>query len=187
MPFAPNDYEKRYPSASLWRRTSGFVLTRLHARYTKSSLGEDLVFREATPIWGGREVRSKGGDLEHGASPGYINNFQGRYAIRHPWTGPITCVSPRRGVWGGPPQGHKGHSGPQAARDLAFVKRGASLTSFLRSDVPEIGVRASGLAPGAAPVTAEAYLRVGVIFVVFLGTLGLIYRMLNRDKNPARG
>lgn len=35
---------------------SGFVLTRLHARYTKEALGEDLVFRAAPPIHGGREV-----------------------------------------------------------------------------------------------------------------------------------
>jgi hypothetical protein len=30
----------------------GFVLTRLHARYTKDNLGEDLVFKAAPPIYG---------------------------------------------------------------------------------------------------------------------------------------
>jgi hypothetical protein len=35
-------------------------------------------------------------ELEHGATPAPINNFQGRYAIRHPWTGPITCAEPKR-------------------------------------------------------------------------------------------
>ena len=31
-----------------------------------------------------------------------MNNFQGRYAIRHPWVGPIDCENPQRGRWGGP-------------------------------------------------------------------------------------
>jgi hypothetical protein len=34
----------------------GWVLTRLHARYTKDALGDDLVFKQASPIAGGREV-----------------------------------------------------------------------------------------------------------------------------------
>ena len=42
------------------RRWRGFVLTRLHARYSRDSLGEDLVFRAAPPIQGGREVRGEG-------------------------------------------------------------------------------------------------------------------------------
>src|SRR6185503_11721501 len=80
----------------------GFVLTRLHARYGKDAIGEDLVFRAASPIMGGREVPSGEGGLERGARPSGFNNFQGRYAIRHPWTGAIACENPRRGVWGGP-------------------------------------------------------------------------------------
>jgi hypothetical protein len=86
-----------------------FVLTRLHARYDKESLGEDLVFREAPPILGGREVRDGKGKLETGANTQDRgrNNFQGRYAIRHPWTGEIKCKNPVRGVWGGPPQARR--------------------------------------------------------------------------------
>src|SRR5262249_55233739 len=45
-----------------------FVITRLHTRYEKSSLGQDLVFRAAPPISGGRENRGKkGAKLETGA------------------------------------------------------------------------------------------------------------------------
>jgi len=47
---------------------------------------DDLRFREAKPITGGREQWSKQG-LEYGASPARQNNFQARYAIRHWWTG----------------------------------------------------------------------------------------------------
>ena len=46
---------------------SGFVVTRLHARYTKDALGDDLFFRVAPPIVGGREFLQNGGQLEQGA------------------------------------------------------------------------------------------------------------------------
>jgi hypothetical protein len=44
-------------------------ITRLHVRYDKAHFPEDLVFQET-------------GDRE---------NFQGRYVIRHPWTGDSSC------------------------------------------------------------------------------------------------
>jgi MYXO-CTERM domain-containing protein len=52
-----------------------------------------------------------------------MNNFQGRYAIRYPWTGPITCDKPQRGIWGGPPAGQSSE-GTKAATGLAFAPRG---------------------------------------------------------------
>ncbi|MBE7454766.1 MAG: DUF2330 domain-containing protein [Kofleriaceae bacterium] len=123
----------------------GFVLTRLHARYGKDQLGEDLVFRAAPPIVGGREVRDERGKLEERARPDSVNNFQGRYAIRHAWTGPITCKDPKRGRWGGPPSDVEVElaGGAQAATDLAFAPRGqVQLPMLVRQDVPEIGVTA---------------------------------------------
>ena len=132
----------------------GFVLTRLHARYAKDGISEDLVFKAAPPIAGGREWRGPEGKLEEGNVPSPVNNFQGRYAIRHEWTGPIACASPVRGRWGGPPAGtQQVASGPVAATDLAFVKRGAiELSSVVRSDVPEIGLVA-GAASAEPPAT----------------------------------
>jgi uncharacterized protein (TIGR03382 family) len=127
----------------------GFVLTRLHARYAKDGISEDLIFKAAPPIAGGREWRGPEGKLEEGNVPSPVNNFQGRYAIRHEWTGPIACASPVRGIWGGPPAGSQQVSaGPVAATDLAFVKRGAiELAQVVRSDVPEIGLVAGAAAP----------------------------------------
>lgn len=131
-----------------------YTLTRLHARYGKDTLGEDLVFREASAIVGGREVRSDG-KLENGASPAPINNFQARYAIRHPWTGPITCKDPQRGVWGGPPQGVKADTGIKAALDLAFAPRGKTdLAGLLRQDVPELKLKATSV-PGPSGGTEK--------------------------------
>jgi MYXO-CTERM domain-containing protein len=121
---------------------TSFVLTRLHARYNSEALGDDLVFRKADPIAGGREFQAADGSgIERGAIKDYSNNFQGRYIIRHAWTGPIECENPRRGIWGGPP-GH-GHGSPpqlQAAEDIAFAPRGddISLDTYLAEDVEEL-------------------------------------------------
>src|SRR5262249_19546274 len=52
----------------------------------------------------------------------------------HPWTGPVECENPQRGIWGGPwpevaEQG--GSSQPVPAQDLAFVQRGAVLADYV--------------------------------------------------------
>jgi hypothetical protein len=83
----------------------GWVVTRLHARYSADQIGEDLVFVTSHPIVGGREVRDADGALERGAAKSDWNNFQGRYIIRHEWSGPVECENPRFGRWGGPPNG----------------------------------------------------------------------------------
>ena len=128
-----------------------FVLTRLHVRYDKESMTEDLRFKEAEPIVGGREFNQGDDGLEKGARPGSINNFQARYAIRHRWEGPVTCSKPVFGKWGGPPSGRSGDSKPTAATDLAFAPRGnVQLASFLVGDVPELDLKGKGVAPRPA-------------------------------------
>ncbi len=125
-----------------------YTLTRLHARYGKADMNDDLRFRAAKPIQGGRENWSAKG-LEYGATPAQTNNFQARYAIRHWWTGPIACKNPRRGVWGGPPDG--GYRQPIAASKLAYAPRGQlSLPSVVKRDLWEIGMKKSS-APAPAP------------------------------------
>ena len=124
---------------------SDLVLTRLHARYGKD-ITDDLVFRAAPPIAGGREHLVSGNKLEEGAKPSSVNNFQGRYAIRHRWTGKVACANPRRGIWGGPPGG--GMPTPRPALNLAFAPRGqVQLATAVKHDVPEIGLRRGRLAP----------------------------------------
>ncbi len=123
---------------------SGFVLTRLHARYSKKDLGEDLVFKEAGAIVGGRERMGSSGKLEHSSLPGRVNNFQARYAIRHEWEGAIACKEPRRGIWGGPPSGQQ-QPETKPATDLAFAARGnIQLSSVVPAGIPELGVAGSG-------------------------------------------
>jgi len=130
-----------------------FVLTRLHARYSKDGISEDLVFKAAKSIAGGREWRGQDGKLEERSVESEMNNFQARYAIRHEWTGPIACANPTRGIWGGPPAGvQQAASGPTAATNLAFVERGKTqLAQIVRQDVPEIDVKADKTAQPAPP------------------------------------
>ena len=130
-----------------------FVLTRLHARYGKDGAPDDLVFQAAPPIVGGREMRRQDGSLEVGAKGGNYNNFQGRYAIRHEWTGPITCENPQRGVWGGPPRGVP-EPAIQPAVELAFAPRGqTSLAAMVTGRIPGLAMPA---ATGARPPTPPA-------------------------------
>jgi hypothetical protein len=130
---------KRQPDDE-WNPERQFVLTRLHARYDKTSLGEDLVFKAAPPIVGGREFMHDGKQLEQGSRRDSLNNFQARYAIRYPWTGEVACAKPQYGRWGGPPSG--GKVAPTTAADLAFLERDAARVERLaESPVPEFQVK----------------------------------------------
>ncbi len=120
-----------------------FVLTRLHARYGKS-IKADLELKPAPPIAGGREHVASSGNLEQGAQSAATNDFQARYAIRHAWTGPITCTNPVRGRWGG--------KVTKPALDLALAPRGnLELASTLVHDIPEIGLFVNEDALALAP------------------------------------
>jgi hypothetical protein len=156
------------------------TLTRLHLRYTKESLGEDLVFRTAPAIAGG----NGGNEGNHGAvvTGGKQSTFQGRYIVRHPWAGEITCTDPQLGRWGGRPDK------VAAARDLAFAPRGGTdLASLVVGEVPSIGLHGSAAAPAARrfriPITA--YLRktlvaLGLGLAVGIGLVTALARRARR-------
>ncbi|MFV8750600.1 DUF2330 domain-containing protein [Nannocystaceae bacterium ST9] len=144
------------PDDLSWSVPSEFVLTRLHARYDASSLGEDLVFAEAPAIVGGREWMQTDKQLEQGAreEPGGMNNFQARYIIRHPWTGKVECKNPEWGIWGGPPDG--GGNQPTVARQLAFEARDASLATFVTAGAGKtLGIAAIDEPPTTEPAKPE--------------------------------
>jgi hypothetical protein len=119
-----------------------WVLTRLHARYSKETLTEDLIFREAKPAMGGRaNWNGTNGDEGATVSDGGVNNFQGRYIIRHYWKGAVACKDPRYDEWGGPPGNPEGRPTPTAAKGLATAPRGkVVLTAEVRSPVPLLGI-----------------------------------------------
>ena len=134
----------------------GFVLTRLHYRYDREGLDEDLVFRAAPPIVGGRGTPDREGKMhEQDAAPGGVNNFQGRYVILHRWEGEVSCDSPVRGNWGGPPSGG-GTPRPVAAGSrlrapAPALAANAGLATLLAEDVPSLEVEAAAPAGGGEP------------------------------------
>jgi hypothetical protein len=131
------------PRGGYYGNFASWVLTRLHTRYDKQTLSEDLIFREAKPVEGGRANWS-GVSSEKGAQESSVNNFQGRYIIRHYWTGPVKCEHPDYEQWGGPPDG--GQPKPTAARGLALAPRGkVDLKASVQSPVPTLGI------PGKPP------------------------------------
>jgi hypothetical protein len=176
-----------------------FVLTRMHARYGKADMKDDLRFREASPIVGGREFRNANGKLEYGSSSSSVNNFQARYAMRHWWTGPMTCKNPRRGIWGGPWNYEAQSDDMIMARKIAFVPRGkVSLPMLVKRDLPEIGVRqwrvkpkliapvvAPTTVPGAekaAPTPPAKPMNLGFAALLVLTSLGAAHRFARRDQ-----
>ncbi|MDC3986588.1 DUF2330 domain-containing protein [Polyangium jinanense] len=113
---------------------SGMVVhTRLHARYRKEALGEDLVLRGAPPIQGGR-----GGEGQ-ASVPAEVSTFQGRYVLRHRWQGPVTCPSPDFDIWGGPPSADLVSVRP-AAPSSEVVRGKVYLSAMLRDSVPAAGI-----------------------------------------------
>ena len=125
-----------------------FTLTRLHARYTKDNLGEDLIFQPASGITGGQGIPDQKGALDQPVRTGTgdWNSFQGRYVILHPWEKTLTCSNPIRGRWGGPPAGVAGSSRPQAPANSALTGTAPAmgdLPSLLAESLPALSVTAS--------------------------------------------
>jgi hypothetical protein len=152
-PMQPNDLLLLGGDVTSLRDPMGLVLTRLHARYRKDAKGEDLVFRQAGPLQGGIE------GMEPGAVEGQgFNAFQGRYALRHPWGGPVTCKFPQRGIWGDPPPGID-VSPITPARKVAFAHRDPKLLPWLLSPLTKAAGLSGGTklsSAGAAPAVAAA-------------------------------
>jgi hypothetical protein len=142
------------PSGNPAQRPAGavahYVLTRLHARYDRQTLSEDLIFREAAPIVGGRSA-DRGSSA--GPSPRDRNSFQARYTIRHYWRGPITCSAPRYRQWLRTPLDRSGYSRrrsspPQAATNLAGApQEPINLQAVVRTAVPDLELPGIPLPP----------------------------------------
>ncbi len=136
-------------SAPYYGPSSSWVLTRLHTRYDREVLTDDLIFREAPPVLGGRANGDGSviGNTEAQVQPGGVNNFQGRYIIRHYWEQKVACENPRYGVWGGPPPSSGGYNasagggGAKAAQDLANAPRGKlALKEVVNTPIPAMGI-----------------------------------------------
>jgi hypothetical protein len=117
-------------------------------------------------VWNGK------GGLETGAIASSQNYFQGRYAIRHGWTGAVKCAAPQRGRWGGPPDGAMQQT--LAANKTAFAPRGKiALGSMIGRDLTEIGVKRTA-PPSGGGTFAKPPGGGKAMFLGFLGGLALI-------------
>jgi hypothetical protein len=138
------------------------TITRLHLRYTKDSLSDDVVFKAVEPIAGGIPEAAKPG-------PAPANRFQGRYIMLKPFN-PSRCWS--GGMGGGAFFGMPGGSlaqppplppppGPTPAPVTAATtppppppaKLSKPFTALLLTDIPELGLKAEGKQP--APKKAK--------------------------------
>ena len=116
--------------------SGNFVLTRLHTRYDKQTLSEDLVFKTAPPMIGGRE-----GENRTRIDRNDANNFQGRYIIRHYWQGKVACQNPQWGMWGDNPHNQRRREKPSAATGLANAERGkVVLADVVNTPVPSLSL-----------------------------------------------
>ncbi|MCB9684206.1 MAG: DUF2330 domain-containing protein [Alphaproteobacteria bacterium] len=129
----------------------GYTLTRLHYRYGADGLKEDLVFKAAEPVIGGRGMPDPSGELsERGAAPSGSNQFQGRYVILHRWEGEVACKSATHGRWGGPPDGgEQTTAAPSRLSAPAAKTAPMALASVLVDGIPGVTPTPPTPAPAA--------------------------------------
>ncbi len=137
-----------YDLSPMSGRYGSFIISRMHTRMTDESPKQDLIFREAPAVMGGRENRDQRGILEVGASTSrWGNAFQTRFVIRHPWTQPMQCAAPHRGVWSGVnPEGIA--IAPLAATNVAASDPVANAQSLI---VPRTQLLIEDVADAAGP------------------------------------
>ncbi len=120
-----------------------WVLTRLHGRYSPDDPGEDLVFRQAPPLAGGRGQPGRDGSFaSQGSAPAKVNNFQARYAILNPYAKRrVRCKRdpPDFGLWGPAPRSKRKMV---SAKGTALARRGRlKLSRAVREDVASLGLK----------------------------------------------
>ncbi|MDP1829180.1 MAG: DUF2330 domain-containing protein [Archangium sp.] len=109
------------------------TLTRLHLRYSKDSLTDDLVFKQVEPIHGGVPGVAK-------AEPAKANRFQGRYVM---WIKGSTCSGLGMGQSGIVSSGLAGTSAVMTRKTTLEVP----IDELLVTDIPELEIVAKGKPP----------------------------------------
>jgi len=131
-------YPRLVTTGSSYSFVQPYVITRLHVRYSKDTLSEDLLFHSAPPVIGGREPSGGAQGATVVGRGGGSSTFQGRYVIRHYWEGPAACSAPQYGRWGAGP-GVKGQT-QTASASAAGISARFELRRVVQSPVPSLGL-----------------------------------------------
>ncbi len=121
--------------AQVAKFASEATVTRLHLRYTKESLTDDLVFKQVEPIHGGIPGVAK-------PEAAKVNRFQGRYVM---WKRGGMCSGVQAG-----PLGSSIVSAGLAGTNAVMSQRSKldkPFEEFLVTDIPELDIVAKGKAP----------------------------------------
>jgi hypothetical protein len=138
----------------LIERQGNFVLTRLHLRYDKSSLTEDLELRSASNASGGISApKGPNGDLPTTVNTAAEKNqFQTRYVSLHPNKVVVKCENPKPFRWAKPPRTYRGANKIWVANQLAsrnrslFKPQEVVLASYDALGLPGVKAGAEGAA-----------------------------------------
>lgn len=123
------------------------TMTRLHLRYSKESLTDDLVLKAADPVAGGIPEVTKTG-------PAKQNRFQGRYIVKKPFD--INRCYSLWGRGGGAaggnvvPMGFNAQLAGEGGNPAKAVALTEPIEALLLSDVPELALKAKGKPPAGA-------------------------------------
>jgi hypothetical protein len=138
---------------------NGYVITRLHHRYGKDTLTEDIRVRPAEHVQGGVGTPvGANAELPGDVEPAKESRLQTRYSVSHPSKRVIQCDDPKRWRWGKAPPSYRGLRKTWTARDLGYKKRDKfALKDVIKSSVPALGISVAAAAEAApAPAASEA-------------------------------
>jgi hypothetical protein len=139
-----------------------YVLSRLHHRYDKNTLPNDLELASAPPKRGGIGTpQGPKAELPLDFTEASESRLQMRYTFFHPWQGEQKCQSPDRFRWGKAPRTYRGLRKTWIAEDLSRKSRTQiKLESVVKTPLPALGIpgRAEGaLDAGGGAAAPEAH------------------------------
>ncbi len=167
------------------------VLSRLHFRYDKDQLGEDIVLQAADPIAGGQEAWGSRGTvdptlMQQGANDDGVNLFRAHYFVKHEWTGAVNCENPAFDRWGGPLDGSGSGQplsvpalNPNTTNAEVFAKLGKHaipVAALISEDVPEIGLEREVPPKREVGCSAAGAAVPGTMAMMLLGLFGGLRR-----------
>jgi hypothetical protein len=119
-----------------------YVLSRLHHRYDKSTLTQDVQIGPADPVKGGVQVPDGAkATLPTEVKPSAENQYQVRFVALHPSPAVTHCDKPERYRWGIAPRTYMGLRKIYVAQDMATKNRTAvKPADAIYTPLPAIGL-----------------------------------------------